>query len=347
MEKLQILSVNVRGLNSDEKRQKLYEWLKLSQCDVILLQETHFIEKNELKYNTGWYGKIFHSFSDSSHSKGVSVLFRKNLNVEILNVKKSIDGRKILLNVEFDSEIFTIVNIYAPNDINKRIDFFKRVYTFITKNCLNENIIVCGDFNCRFNDKQDKSKNYLINLLKQLDLVDVWDREHPDLKGDTWCNAQDIPFSRIDYIFMSNNFCFQVGNIIVKKLPGTHSRGTRMSDHRYLKMYFNISKNSKGPNYWKLNISYLENKEYKDSIANLVDEVDHVHNPIDKWELFKRKVKEFSILYAKNKRKNMREKIILIEKEIETIESSQYNNIDYGKLKTLYTTLNELYDKKN
>lgn len=45
MEKLQILSVNVRGLNSVKKRQKLYEWLKLYQCDVILLQETHFIEK--------------------------------------------------------------------------------------------------------------------------------------------------------------------------------------------------------------------------------------------------------------------------------------------------------------
>lgn len=135
MEKLQIFSVNVRGLNSDEKRQKLYEWLKLSQCDVILLQETHFIDKHELKYNAGWQGKIFHSFSDSSHSKGVSILFRKNLSVEILNVKKSIDGRKILLNVEFDNEIFTIVNIYAPNDINKRVDFFKRVHTFITKNC--------------------------------------------------------------------------------------------------------------------------------------------------------------------------------------------------------------------
>lgn len=183
---------------------------------------------------------------------------------------------------------------------------------------------MCGDFNCRVNDKQDKSKNYLINLLKQLDLVDVWDREHPELKGDTWCNAQDIPFSKIDYIFMSNNFCFQVGNITVRKLPGTHSRGTRMSDHRYLKMYFNISENSRGPNYWKLNISYLENKEYKDYIAKLVDEVDQVQNPIDKWELFKRKVKEFSILYAKNKRKNMRQKIILIEREIETIENSRY-----------------------
>lgn len=45
----------------------------------------------------------------------------------------------------------------------------------------NENIFVCSDFKCRVNDKQDKNKNYmyLINLLKQLDLVEIWDREHP------------------------------------------------------------------------------------------------------------------------------------------------------------------------
>lgn len=126
MEKLQFLSVNVKGLNFDEKRQQLYEWPKLSQCDVILLQGTHFIEKNELKYNVGWHWKNFHSFSDSLHNKGVSVLFRKNLTVEILNVKISNDGRKILLNVEFDSEVFTIVNIYAPNYINKMVDFLKK-----------------------------------------------------------------------------------------------------------------------------------------------------------------------------------------------------------------------------
>lgn len=59
MEKLQILSVNVRGLNSDEKRQKLYEWLKLSQCDVILLQETHFIEKMSLNIIPDGMGKFF------------------------------------------------------------------------------------------------------------------------------------------------------------------------------------------------------------------------------------------------------------------------------------------------
>lgn len=87
------------------------------------------------------------------YSKGVFIFFWKNLSVEILNVKKLIDGRKILLNVEFDNEIFIIVNIYVFNDINKRVDFFKRVYIFIMKNCLNENIILCGDFNCCVNDK--------------------------------------------------------------------------------------------------------------------------------------------------------------------------------------------------
>lgn len=109
-----------------------------------------FNKKTALRasYNAEWNGKIFHSLSDSSHSIGVSILFRRNLSVEILNVKISIDGRKILMNVEFDSKMYTIVNIYAPNDINKRFDFFKIVHTFITKNCLNKNTVLRGDFNC-------------------------------------------------------------------------------------------------------------------------------------------------------------------------------------------------------
>lgn len=47
MENLQLLSVNVRGLNTDEKRKKCYAWLNELKTDIIFLQETHFIEKNE------------------------------------------------------------------------------------------------------------------------------------------------------------------------------------------------------------------------------------------------------------------------------------------------------------
>lgn len=39
------LSVNVRGLNSDEIRFKLYTWLSDMNIDIIVLQETHYVEK--------------------------------------------------------------------------------------------------------------------------------------------------------------------------------------------------------------------------------------------------------------------------------------------------------------
>ena len=65
MDKLKLLSVNVSGLNTDEKRKKLYSWLKHIGSDIILPQETHFVEENETTYDIGWKGKTFHSYSNS------------------------------------------------------------------------------------------------------------------------------------------------------------------------------------------------------------------------------------------------------------------------------------------
>ena len=77
MESLQVFSLNVRGINTYEKKVKLFSWLNDVNVDIILLQETHFIEKNEYIYNSRWFGKAFHSFSDSQYSRGVSILLKK------------------------------------------------------------------------------------------------------------------------------------------------------------------------------------------------------------------------------------------------------------------------------
>ena len=47
MHDLNIVSVNVRGLNSVEKRNVFYKWLEQNNFDVVLLQETHYVEKKE------------------------------------------------------------------------------------------------------------------------------------------------------------------------------------------------------------------------------------------------------------------------------------------------------------
>lgn len=65
-----------------------------------------------------------------------------------MNFKKLLDGRKMLLNVDINGEIFFIINVYVFNILNNRYIFFIKLKFFIEKNCLNDNIIFCGDFNC-------------------------------------------------------------------------------------------------------------------------------------------------------------------------------------------------------
>ena len=83
MQKLNCISVNVRGLNSDEKRIKIYEWLKYISIDIIFLQETNFIEKYQFKYDARWPGESYHCYSDSTYSRGVTILFRKDIPIEV------------------------------------------------------------------------------------------------------------------------------------------------------------------------------------------------------------------------------------------------------------------------
>ena len=71
--------------------------------DIAILQETHFVEKNEIIYNARWFGKSIHNFSDSTFSRGVSILFKKDLPIEIINTHRSLDGRKLLVYVNMKS----------------------------------------------------------------------------------------------------------------------------------------------------------------------------------------------------------------------------------------------------
>ena len=176
MSNLSIRSVNCRGLNSYEKRVKLFTWLNDINADIILIQKTHFIEKNEHIYNSRWHGKIIHSFTDSQYSRGVSILFRKQLPIEILNIHRSRDGRRLLVNIRYEENVFTLVNIYAPNQIKERCDFFKRISSWCNQYTINkENFVIGGDFNCDLDNENntDKSVNTLRQFIDDFQQIDV------------------------------------------------------------------------------------------------------------------------------------------------------------------------------
>ena len=148
---------------------------------------------------------------------------------------------------------------------------------------MNENaILLCGDFNCLKDRLHDKSYSKLLDTLRYLDLSDIWLEKHPQLNGFTWCNANDIPTSRIDYAFLSNDILYQLDKVLIRRVPGTHSNGVRMTDHRCLKFYIVISENKRGQGYWKLNTLHLENEDYKKGIENIIENLDQTLSSLEK-----------------------------------------------------------------
>lgn len=117
-----ICSLNCQGLGQKNKRERLKLWCENQKCDILFIQESHFVE-NMVKnlYNEYEY-IMYHSFGNSQ-SRGVSIFIKKELNHKIINETKDEDGRIILLNIELKDNIITLINIYAPNNPVKETAF--------------------------------------------------------------------------------------------------------------------------------------------------------------------------------------------------------------------------------
>lgn len=61
MNKLNVISYNINGINHPIKRKKILSQLKKLNCSIALLQETHLDEKEHLKLRREWVGQIFSS----------------------------------------------------------------------------------------------------------------------------------------------------------------------------------------------------------------------------------------------------------------------------------------------
>ena len=145
--KLQIVSLNVRGLRGD-KRHTIFRWVSDKKFSVALIQETYCTQSFVTKFNKGWNGDVVHCVSNSSHSRGVCILFSKSLNYKLVSHYYCNQGRILIVNVEIDGIGYSIVNIYAPNNAQERIRFFTHVKPLIHSHALfPTKRLLGGDFN--------------------------------------------------------------------------------------------------------------------------------------------------------------------------------------------------------
>ena len=178
---MNVISVNVRGLNNPSKRKTIYHWFNEHKYNIICLQETFCTNESLTSFNDDWNGSSFHCISNSKHSRGVSILISKDFEHNVTSQHISDDGRKLLINFEHNGQTYSVASIYAPNEVNHRKDFLLQTKRWISDRASNDScLLICGDFNCSISDLDrkmnniDRSRPTFLDLVSGLDVNDIF-----------------------------------------------------------------------------------------------------------------------------------------------------------------------------
>ena len=148
---IKILSANCQGLGSMEKRLDVFNYLKEKKCDIICLQDTHTTKTSERFFRSQWNNECLFS-SGTSNSRGVAILFSKNIDFKINNSISDQDGNYIICDLSVADNKLTLINLYGPN---KDTPLFFQNIIDIAETIGNENLIICGDLNTIQDEKLD------------------------------------------------------------------------------------------------------------------------------------------------------------------------------------------------
>ena len=152
-------SLNVRGLNKSIKQRSIFRWLHNQNNHFTFLQETLSSKESASTWEAEWGGRTFFSHG-TTHSKGVMTLINPKLDFKLEKTIPDKNGRYIILDIIVDESHLILVNIYAPNDLNQQVAFFKDLQDRLQE-FAQESIIIGGDFNCALAEKDEKKAETL------------------------------------------------------------------------------------------------------------------------------------------------------------------------------------------
>ena len=90
--------------------------------------------------------------------RGVMVLFKPCLDVDIEKITADNFGRCIVAETIIDGSKIALVNIYAPNDATQQVVFLRDVSKEFLIPYANDNLVLGGDFNCTISTLDKKRR---------------------------------------------------------------------------------------------------------------------------------------------------------------------------------------------
>ena len=300
---LKVVSMNVRGMRNQKKRKSLFYQFKRGKYDIICVQDTHLTYNDKDTITKEW-GNNFHIVEGTNKSKGLLTLYSKTIDSEKVSVLFE-NERCLISKLLTEDSAIAIVNIYSPCSNAEKITFLNslniNIYNICNKHSI-ENVILLGDFNLVKDNDLDivsglphlvKTVQIFNNVIKNLDLIDIWRKTHGRKKDFSWsCNT---PFTarRLDYIFTSLNllpFCINCELINIG-----------FSDHKAVLVSMDFSKFKRGPGTYKFNTKLLHNNQFVSEVKQEILKINQMNlTPHEKWEYVKIQIKELGKIYGKS-----------------------------------------------
>ena len=252
------LSIHYLLFGDFKKRRDMFHYIRKQQFSVYFLQDTHFEKKIEKNIRSEWgYECFFSSFS--SQSRGVAIMFNNNFDFKVNQVITGEDGNFLIVKITTINRKVTLINVYGPNRDNPA--FLTKLNNIIMDNNF-ENIIWGGDWNLVLNPNLDyinykhnnnpRAQERVLEIKDNLELTDVWREINQETLRFTWRRLHPYQQSRLDFFLLSDNLLPYVkeSDILI---------GYR-SDHSFISLKLNFTKEERNKTYWKFNSSLLKDK---------------------------------------------------------------------------------------
>ena len=149
---IDILSLNVKGLNSNIKRSLALREFKRSKADIIFIQESLLTKSGNMAFALKHFPQIYLA-SSSQKRAGVAILFRQGSPFQLQSLYSDPQGHFLILRGTWKGSDLTLCNIYAPN-VNQN-SFLSKVYKRLFA-APHQYLVIGGDFNLTYSPSMDR-----------------------------------------------------------------------------------------------------------------------------------------------------------------------------------------------